>query len=141
VPPSADPVAYLDSSALVKLVVAEPGSDELVAFLGERPVRVSCALARVEVVRAVYPQGPGAAVVRAREILKAVRLLRLDDQLLDDAASIDSRVLRSLDAIHLAAARQFGDRLREVVTYDRRMFDAATALGLTAVAPGAELPT
>jgi uncharacterized protein len=138
--PSAEAIAYLDSSALVKLVVAEPGSDELVAFLGDRPVRVSCALARVEVVRAVHPQGP-AAVARAREVLKAVRLLRLDDVLLDDAASIDSRVLRSLDAIHLAAARQLGDRLREVVTYDRRMLEAAATIGLTAVAPGAGLPT
>jgi uncharacterized protein len=140
VPPSADTVAYLDSSALVKLVVAEAGSDELVAFLGGRPVRVSCGLARVEVVRAVAPQGPR-AVARAGEVLRAVRMLRLDDELLDEAASIDSRVLRSLDAIHLAAARQLGDRLREVVTYDRRMLEAATLLGLTAVAPGVELPT
>jgi predicted nucleic acid-binding protein len=91
-------------------------------------------------VRAVAPQGP-AAVVRAREILRAVRLLRLDDELLDQAASIDLRVIRSLDVIHLAAAKQLGDRLREVVTYDRRMFQAAALLGLTAVAPGAELRT
>ena len=138
-PPSADAVAYLDSSALVKLVVAEPGSDELAAFLGDRPVHVSCALARVEVVRAVHPQGP-AAVGRAREVLKAVRLLRLDDELLDAAAMIDPRVVRSLDAIHLAAARRLGDQVAEEVTYDRRMFEAATLLGLIAVAPGAESP-
>jgi predicted nucleic acid-binding protein len=138
VPGSGDAVAYLDSSALVKLVVAEPGSDELVVFLRDRPVRVSCTLARVEVVRAVQPQGP-AAVARAREVLRGVRLMRLDDELLDAAATIDPRVLRSLDAIHLAAATRLAGRVREVVTYDRRMFESATLLGLTAVAPGAEL--
>jgi predicted nucleic acid-binding protein len=116
VPPNGDAVAYLDSSALVKLVVAEPGSDELFGFLGQRPVRVSCSLARVEVVRAVHPQGP-AAVARAGQVLRRIRLLRLDDELLDDATAINRRVPRSLDAIHLAAAQRLGDRLREVVTY------------------------
>jgi predicted nucleic acid-binding protein len=140
VPGNGDAVAYLDSSALVKLVVAEPGSDELVAFLRDRPVRVSCALARVEVIRGVQPQGP-AAVARAREVLQGVRLMRLDEELLDAAATIDPRVLRSLDAIHLAAATRLAGRVREVVTYDRRVFESATLLGLTAVAPGAELLT
>jgi uncharacterized protein len=139
VPTNGDAVAYLDSSALVKLVVAEPGSDALVAFLGDRPLRVSCALARVEVIRAVHPQG-AAAVARARRVLARIRLLRLDDELLEDAAAVDPRVLRSLDAIHLAAARTLGERLGEVVTYDRRMLNAAAVLGLTAVAPGVARP-
>jgi predicted nucleic acid-binding protein len=124
----------------VKLVVAEPGSDALLAFLADRPVRVSCSLARVEVVRAVHAQGP-AAVARAGQMLRRIQLLRLDDELLDDAAGIDPRVLRSLDAIHLAAARRLGDRVREVITCDRRMLDAAELLGLTAVAPGGKRPT
>ena len=51
-----------------------------------------------------------------------------------------ARVVRSLDAIHLAAARRLGDQVGKVVTYDRRMFEAATLLGLTAAAPGAESP-
>ena len=81
-PANGDAVVYMDSSALVKLVVAEPYSEALMALLADRPDRVSCALARVEVVRAVHPQGP-AAVARAREVLEAVRLLRLDDELLE----------------------------------------------------------
>jgi predicted nucleic acid-binding protein len=61
--------------------------------------------------------------------------LTLDDILLDAAADLPPRILRSLDAIHLAAARSFGVSLDAVVTYDKRMADAALALGLRCVAP------
>ena len=43
--------------------------------------------------------------------------------------------LRSLDAVHLAAAQVVGQELRAVVTYDRRMADAARDLGLAVAAP------
>src|SRR5215218_8012878 len=65
---NADAAAYLDSSALVKLVVAEAESDALTGHLRKRANRVSCALARVEVVRAVASQGH-AATARARRLL------------------------------------------------------------------------
>jgi len=100
-------VAYLDSSALVKLVVAEPESSALRRHLRSRPIRVSCALARVEVVRAVRRHGRE-ATARARRVLARTRLLRIDDALLDAAAFLDGGVLRSLDAIHLAAAQALG---------------------------------
>ena len=127
---------YLDSSAIVKLVVRESESRHLTSFLEDRPQRVSCSLARVEVVRAVRGQGD-AAVVRARDILQHLLLLRLDDRLLDDAAALDPFVLRSLDAIHLAAARAVRDSIREFVTYDHRMAEVAQGVGFTVVAPGA----
>jgi predicted nucleic acid-binding protein len=43
----------------------------------------------------------------------------IDDELLDAAAALDPRVLRSLDAIHLAAALLFDGELTALVTYDR----------------------
>ena len=134
-PKSADTV-YLDSSAIAKMVVREPESDALARFLAHRPVRVSCALARVEVIRAVRAQG-SATIRRGRHVLQRIRLLRLDDELLDAAAEIDPDVLRSLDAIHLAAARTLGSALDELVTYDTRLAQAAESLGLTVAAPGA----
>jgi hypothetical protein len=130
-----DNVVYLDSSALVKLVIVEPESGALRRYLRARPRRASCALARVEVARAVRSHGPE-AITRARRLLRRLDLVRLDDELLDDAASLDTGVLRSLDAIHLAAARTLGDQLRAVVTYDERMASAAGLLGLTVDAPG-----
>lgn len=127
-------MVYLDSSALVKLVITEPESRALRTFVGRHPERASCTLARVEVLRAVRPHGP-AAVARARQVLRRIDLVRLDDDLLEDAATLDPRILRSLDAIHLAAARAFGDDLRAVVTYDARMTRAAAVLGLPVAAP------
>ncbi len=125
---------YLDSSALVKLVVAEPESAALRRYLRRRPVRISCALARVEVVRAVRAHGRE-AVARARRVLTRTRLLRLDDALLATAATLDSAVLRSLDAIHLAAGQTLGDSLEAVVTYDTRMTAAAVSAGMPVAAP------
>ena len=131
---SAEAAVYLDSSAIVKLVVAEAESRALTDYLRDHPSRVSCALARVEVIRAVRPHG-AAAVGRAGQLLARISLLRLDDVLLDAAAELEGTTLRSLDAIHLAAARAFGDELGEVVTYDRRMADAAHRFGLAVSAP------
>ncbi len=101
----------------------------------KRPVRVSCALARVEVVRAVTPHGRE-ATHRARRLLERIHLLVLDDALLDAAGALGGETLRSLDAIHLAAARTLGSSLGGIVTYDQRMASAAQALGLEVAAPG-----
>lgn len=127
-------VAYLDSSALVKLVVREVESDALRRHLGTRPLRISSALARVEVPRAAQAHG-GAAVARAEQLLDRVGLFDLDDPLLRAAAGLGGAALRSLDAIHLASARTLEDDLAEVITYDQTMSDAARALGLPVVAP------
>ena len=125
---------YLDSSALVKLVVREPESAALRRFLRGHPERFSCALARTEVPRAVRHLGPP-ALRRANRVLRRVHLIRLDDAVLDSAAVLDPRVLRSLDAVHLAAAERLGGELEGVVTYDQRMAEAASLLGLMVFAP------
>ena len=127
-------MVYLDSSALVKLVIAEPESSALRRYLGDEPERAACALARVEVLRAVRGHG-SAALTRARRLLQRLNLVPIDDELLDAAAALDPRVLRSLDALHLAAAQLFGDELTAVVTYDRRMAAAAGLVDLTVAAP------
>lgn len=131
---SVEAAVYLDSSALVKLVVQEAESAALAGHLRERRSRASCALARVEVIRAVRSHGQP-AINRARRLLERISLLRLDDVLLDHAAALDEATLRSLDAVHLAAARTLGDGLAEVITYDRRMADAAGRVGLPVLAP------
>lgn len=131
---SADSVCYLDSSALVKLVVRESESEALMRHLRARPIRVTCALAHVEVPRAVRAHGADAAD-RARNVLDGVATINLDDPLLHAAATLDGPLLRSLDAIHLAAALALGDELREVITYDQRMVEHAERLGFTVAAP------
>ena len=127
-------MVYLDSSALVKLVVSEPESSALRRYLGGEPERASCALARVEVVRAVRGHG-AAALTRARRLLQRLNIVQIDEELLEAAAALDPRVLRSLDAIHLAAAQLFDAELTAVVTYDRRMTAAAGLVDLAVAAP------
>jgi predicted nucleic acid-binding protein len=128
---------YLDSSAIVKLVKAEPESAALRRYLRRRREdgRVTSALARVEVVRAVAGGGP-AAIAHARRQLGRIDQINLDRQLLDDAAAIaPTTVVRTLDALHLATALALEAELREVVTYDLRMRAAAESLGMTVTAP------
>jgi predicted nucleic acid-binding protein len=128
---------YLDSSALVKLVTREAESDALRRFLRRHPTdrRVTSVLARVEVVRAIAAGGPG-AVAHARRQMARIDQINVDRDLLDAAATLaPGTILRSSDAIHLAAARSMGADLRSVLTYDHRMRDAATALGIMVDAP------
>ena len=92
------------------------------------------ALARREVARALLPLGP-AAVQRGNEVLSRIELIRVTDRILVDAGSLLPARLRSLDAIHIATMRQLGGSLRRAVTYDGRMAEAASAIGMNSVAP------
>jgi len=129
-------VAYLDSSAIVKLVVREGESASLRQFLRAHPIRIVSALARVEVTRAVRPHG-GEAEARAAEVLAGLVQVAIDDAVLDRAAGLETTPLRSLDAIHVATALQLANDLTVLVTYDDRMRAAAVASGLEVAAPGA----
>jgi len=126
---------YLDSSALVKLVVAEPETPALLEFLARWPHRVSSALARVEVARAVKRAGARpAARRRATRVLARVALVRIDDPVIAAAARVTPPELRTLDAIHLATARSLDD-LAGIVTYDARLGRAASSARLKVWSP------
>ncbi len=125
--------AYLDSSALVKLVIAEPESAALRAWLRDNPSQATCGLARTEVMRAV--RGIDSGGPRTHSVLRRLQIIALNDELLDQAGLLEPGNMRSLDAIHLAAALALGSDLNEVVTYDRRMIEGATALGLRTASP------
>lgn len=125
-----------DTSALVKLVVAEDESQALVHFLGAHvdDSWFCAALARTELIRAVAPNG-APAIAGARDLLNRLDTVTLTRQLLDDAGTLLPLRLRSLDAIHLAAAQRAGGSLRAVVTYDSRMLAAAADLGIATTSP------
>lgn len=135
-------VWYLDSSAIVKLAVAEPESAALLAWRNSRPstdALMTCELTFAEVIRAVRRANGDVDVARAH--LDSLQQLTMDKDLMLAAALLDGPGLRTLDAIHLAAALAAEDELAAVVTYDDRMAAAARELGLEAVAPGSDKPT
>jgi uncharacterized protein len=125
---------YLDSSALVKIVIEEPESPALAqylaGFMGDN--RISAAIARTELPRAVARRG--AAVEDARTALARLNFVAITTSVLDVAAAITPPELRTLDVIHLAAAMSVPE-LRALVTYDRRLADAATDAGLVVMSP------
>lgn len=129
------PSTYFDSSALVKLVLDEEGSAAMRQYILGQDRAVSCSLVRVELPRAVRMRGAN-AIEQARRVLEDLDLVRIDDALLDAAAALPVSGLRSLDAIHLAAALTLrSSGLAALVTYDARMARAAGLLGLEVVAP------
>jgi len=86
---------------------------------------------KAEVLRAVR-RDPRASVSEAeiQRVFDDITFLRLDESLVDRAGRLDPPILRSLDAIHLASALLLQDELDALVTYDRRLAQAAAQLGI-----------
>ncbi|MCA1693448.1 MAG: hypothetical protein LC749_01255 [Actinobacteria bacterium] len=97
--------------------------------------RVTSALARVEVVRAVPGGGPAGYRPR-QEATGPSRPSQPRTRPARDAATVShGSLLRCLDSIELASARMIGAGLQAVITYDQRMEDVALTLGLAVEAP------
>jgi len=133
-------VVYLDSSALVKLVLAEPESAPLRRYLAEGRLRaVSSILAAVEVPRAVRRAEPAEterAAERAAAVVAETVLLELTLELAQRAALAAPAELHSADAVHLVSAVSLGSELSAFVVYDRRLTEAARRENLPVVSPG-----
>ena len=125
---------YLDSSALVKLVREEDESEALRRFLADSSHHYASALVRAEVPRAAR-RADARAPARGHVLLDELDLIQVDEPLLSDAAQVNGRDLRTLDAIHLAAAIAIRDDLDAFVTYDTRLAAAAEAEGFRVESP------
>jgi uncharacterized protein len=127
---------YLDRSALLKIVAAEPESSALFAFLERHPERVTSAVARVEVQRAIRrARGTDRALERARSLFDRLALVTVDDLVVAAASELEPRELEATDAIHLATAASL-QGLDAFVTYDPILARAAEREGLVVEAPG-----
>ena len=127
---------YIDASALVKMIVVEQNSSELVTWVQSmNPTFAASDLLRIEALRSA--RRIDSRVVRAaRDALRSVHFIALSSEVCELAADLEPAVLRSLDAAHVATALSIGDDLEGVVTYDQRLQDACANLGLDVVAPG-----
>jgi predicted nucleic acid-binding protein len=151
-------VLYLDTSALVKLAVAEPETPALTEALAHAAGDLfTSVIGGTELARALHARAASASGLDAERFAEharriahpnghvlqfrdfAVRLAPLTPAIAHRAGSLaPGRALRSLDALHLATGLAMGPTLDAVVTYDARMIDAARDLELPVASPGAE---
>jgi uncharacterized protein len=128
---------YLDTSAILKLILPERESASLERALEAWPDLLSSELGRLECRRSLLRIGaPSVFAQRADSVLKSMTFIRLDDPVMSLAARVGPPTLRSLDAIHLAAALSIGDYPEAFITYDDRLAAAARALKLHVLQPG-----
>ena len=128
-------VHYLHTSALVKLVVAETETRALRTWLTEMETNpVSSDLARTELLQVVRRSAPD-RVPLARQVLDSITLIELTTLTFEAEGRLDPTVVRTLDAVHLAAALSLGDDVESIVTYDARLTFAAQSNGLAVSSP------
>ena len=128
---------YLDTSAMVKLVAAEPESAELIEWLNVHAdeALATSAVGHIELVRAARRIGH-TAVLAAQRISNGIDTLLLTEGIAATARTIGRAELRTLAAIHLATAAVHRDRISTFCAYDVRLLAAAEAEQLPVIAPG-----
>jgi predicted nucleic acid-binding protein len=129
-------LAYLDTSALVKLVAAEPETRALEHDVVEREGLLSSRLAATELRRAAARSKSRAAASQVDELLESVYLMDITPAILESAGELKPVELRTLDAIHLASALSVASGPIDFITYDERQAAAARRHGLSVIAPG-----
>jgi uncharacterized protein len=115
----------------VKRYVAEPGSDAVRDAMAAADAWFCCRIGYVETVRAV-------GLVAGTRVAEAVRrewpsfaIVEIDEELAEEAAALSlTTELRSLDALHLAAALVLPRTNLTLATWDRGLHAAASARGV-----------
>ncbi len=126
---------YIDSSAIIKLIVAERESPHLKEYISEN--LLTSEISRVEVMRTVTVSASSLAPL-AKKVLGALHSVDISPSILYIAENFTSDIsLRTLDAIHVATALSLQQVINGVITYDKEMSKNAKALGLSVVSPGA----
>jgi predicted nucleic acid-binding protein len=126
---------YVDASAMLKLYLEEPQSAECEEIMGADPMWLSARHSLVEVRRNLSRALRGRALTQARASFdsdwRRTTVIELDATTCRHAAEIaEVTGVRSLDALHLGAARRVGSGL-PFLTYDLRQAQAARSLGWT----------
>ncbi len=127
--------AYLDASAVAKLVVAEPETAALERYCTAADGLLTSQLGALETRRAAGRAGERRVVQRVEEVLECFVLLDVTQHILLQSASLAPSSLRTLDAMHLATALTLDLPDLVFVTYDKRLADAARAAGLVVTQP------
>lgn len=125
---------YIDSSAILKLLISEKESIALAAFL-DAPVKTSV-ISRVEVIRSLNRISPE-KIAEGQAALSRFEMTPVSSPILMLAENFPvSITLKSLDAIHVATVIFLNKSVKGVITYDKQMIKNAKELGIKVVSPG-----
>lgn len=128
--------AYLDASALVKLMRSEPETEALVEALAQWPVRIASEVVVVELGCTARRLGGAELLDRAEAISDGLDLIPFSPAIRKRAvATAFDPPLRALDAIHLATGLELGEDLEVFVAYDDHLCRAAALERLTVQSP------
>lgn len=127
---------YVDASALLKRYIDEHDSAACDAILRSDPALVTGRHTVVEVRRNLARLLEPAVLADVRSLfgrdLQAISIVELDATTCESAATIaEVTGVRTLDALHLAAAQRVGGTALPFLTSDVRQAQAARSLGLT----------
>ena len=125
---------YLDSSAILKLIIKEAESDSLRKFINTKVI--TSAISRVEVIRTLSLNDES-LIIAGQMVLEKFELMPLSRPLLTIAENFSSQItLRSLDALQVASVIFLSPMVKSLITYDKNMIKNAKALGISVVSPG-----
>ncbi len=124
---------YLDTSALLKLIINEKESPALRKIVGDSEVTSN--LTRLEVARTLKPYS-AKAKENAGTIFNFIALIPVNSEIMALAELvIEASELKAADAIHVASALRLGTLIEGIITYDKEMAASAARLGIKVLAP------
>jgi predicted nucleic acid-binding protein len=133
-------IAYFDTSAVVPLLIAEPGSEQAASLWNDSDRVASVRLFHPET-RAVLAQAERLGRLSARNLrtsveqldtlLAEIDIVEVDEALAHRAGDLaEAYRLRGYDAVHLAAAERLRDPSVVLVAGDAALLEAGTAAGI-----------
>lgn len=126
-------VWYLDTSAFLKLITVEDESPAMRSWFRSHTSIWSSHLLRTEALRAGARLGITSNIIE--DALDTISLILPSSTTFLVAGQLFPATLRSLDALHLAAAMEIGDDLEGMVAYDGRLIQAALAISVNVFSP------
>jgi uncharacterized protein len=135
-------ILYVDTSALVKLLVREDESEAIELELRSWPHLAMSIVTKIELPRTVervQSERPDAVTdgnLTLHGIMESASIVPLDDEVVMAARAVQPVTVAALDAIHVASALSLGKELAGVATYDRRMTEALKHEKVKVIAPG-----
>lgn len=123
---------YVDTSAMVKLLVDEAESELLIEWLDDCDDElVSSELMELELRRMALRADIDLSDVVL--LLEGISLVSLDRAIVRSAGLLPMSYLRPLDALHIESALRLG--ASRILTYDHRMIEASRTVGIPAISP------